>query len=59
MRVYYSATEYIDFPDCSHWQEVCGNWVELVNEAGEILAVLNWDRVWLMKPLYVMKQLGK
>jgi hypothetical protein len=51
MRVYYSSGEYIDFPTASHWEQCGTNWVELADDNGNILAVLNWDRVWLMKPM--------
>ena len=51
MRVYYSATEFIDFPNATHWVEAYGNWVELANDNDEIQAVLNWDHVWLIRPL--------
>ena len=51
MRVYYSATDYIDFPNATHWETVFDNWVELADDNGEIQAVLNWDHVWLMRPL--------
>lgn len=53
MRVYYSADQYIDFPNATHWEEAFGNWVELADDNGEIQAILNWDHVWLMRPLGV------
>lgn len=53
MRVYYSASEYIDFPNATHWESAFDNWVELTDDNGEIQAVLNWEHVWLMRPLDV------
>lgn len=51
MRVYYDDHTYIDFPDVDHWESICGDWVELANADGEIKAILNWSKVWLMRPL--------
>ena len=51
MRVYYSANEYIDFPKATHWENCFDNWVELAGDNGEIQAILNWNFVWLMRPL--------
>ena len=51
MRVYYNAAEYIDFLDATHWEQCGGDWVELADDDGEIIAVLNWKHVWLMRPL--------
>ena len=53
MRVYYNANDFVEFPAATHW-EACGtDWVELSNDDGEILAVLNWNHVWLMRPIKV------
>lgn len=54
MRVYYSATEYIDFPNATHWESIFDDWVELSNDDGEIQAVINWKFVWLIRPLDVV-----
>ena len=51
MRVYYSASEYIDFPKATHWESCGDDWVELADDNGEIQAILNWKFVWLMRPL--------
>ena len=51
MRVYYNASDYIDFPTATHWSEQFGNWVELADDKEELLAILNWDHVWLIKML--------
>lgn len=54
MRVYYSASEYIDFPNATHWESIFDDWVELSNDDGEIQAVINWKFVWLIRPLDVV-----
>ena len=54
MRVYYSATEYIDFPNATHWESIFDDWVELSSDNGEIQAVINWKFVWLIRPLDVI-----
>ena len=51
MRVYYDDHTYIDFADVTHWESISGDRVELANDEGEIKAVLNWAKVWLMRPL--------
>lgn len=51
MRIYYNAKEYIDFPKATHWESREEDWVELVDDNGEIQVILNWKHVWLMKPL--------
>lgn len=54
MRVYYSASEYIDFPNATHWESIFDDWVELSDDNGEIQAVINWKFVWLIRPLDVI-----
>lgn len=54
MRVYYSASEYIDFPNATHWESIFDDWVELSDDNGEIQAVINWKFVWLIRPLGVI-----
>jgi len=54
MRIYYSASEYIDFPNATHWESIFDDWVELSNDDGEIQAVINWKFVWLIRPLDVV-----
>jgi len=51
MRVYYSDTSYINFLTATHWESIDGDWVELADDDGNIVGILNWKKVWLMRPL--------
>jgi len=51
MRVYYSSQEYIDFPTATHWTYQDSSWVELADENDNLVAVLSWRNVWLIKML--------
>ena len=51
MRVYYSSNEYIDFPTATHWSYQDPYWVELSDDNEQLVAVLSWRNVWLIKML--------
>ena len=49
MRVYYSAEQYIEFPNADHWESVGSDWCELYDKDDNLMAILNWKHVWLIK----------
>ena len=49
MRVYYNAQEYIEFKTATHWGNRSEDWLEILDDNENILAVLNWKYVWLIK----------
>lgn len=49
MRVYFNAEQYIEFPSAVRWESVGSDWCELYDEEENLLVVLNWKHVWLMK----------
>lgn len=51
MRVYYNSTDYIDFKTADHWESIGSDWCELYDESDNLLAILNWNHVWLIKML--------
>jgi len=51
MRVYYNASEYIEFKTADHWESCGSDWCELYDAEDNLLAILNWKHVWLIKML--------
>jgi hypothetical protein len=51
MRVYFNADQYIQFSTADHWESVGSDWCELYDANDNLLAILNWQHVWLIKML--------
>ena len=51
MRVYYNSNDYIDFKTADHWESVGSDWCELYDGNDNLLAILNWKHVWLIRML--------
>lgn len=54
MRVYLKEDgwdEYKDYPDATHWESSCSDWLELLNDKEEIVCILNWKHVVAIEPI--------
>lgn len=54
MRVYLKEDgwdEYKDYPNATHWESSCSDWLELLNDKEEIVCILNWKHVVAIEPI--------